>query len=122
MKVCLIVDDASVIRKIARHIIESMRYLVVEAESGQQAIEACRTAMPDVILLDWQMPGMSAIEFLAALRASPGGRHPSIIYCTTEHDSVDISRAFAAGADSYLMKPFDRETIEAKFSEALATA
>lgn len=122
MKLCLVVDDASVIRKIARHIIESMRFAVVEAESGQQAIESCRNEMPDVILLDWHMPGMSAVEFLAALRATPGGKRPAIIYCTTEHDSVDISRAFAAGADAYLMKPFDRDTIEAKFSEVLAIA
>ena len=87
------------------------------------AVLACaREARPDVILLDWHMPGMSAVEFLAALRASPGGKRPTVIYCTTERDSVDISRAFAAGADAYLMKPFERETIEAKFSEVLAIA
>ncbi len=120
MKICLVVDDASVIRKIARHIIESMRYTVDEAETAQQALEACRNEMPDLILLDWQMPGSSAIETISAIRAIRSDRRPVIIYCTTEYDSVDISRAFAAGADTFLMKPFDRQSIDTKLSEIYA--
>ncbi len=122
MKRCLIVDDAGVIRKVARHIVESLRFEVEEAESCQAGVELCRAAMPDVILLDWQAPPMSATEFLAAVRALPDGRRPAIVYCTTEQDPVDISRAYSAGADSYLLKPFDRPSIEAKLGEIVAAA
>lgn len=122
MKRCLVIDDAGVIRKVARHIIESLRYEVAEAESCQQAVGLCRSSMPDVILLDWHAPPMSATEFMAAVRALPEGRRPAIIYCTTEQDPVEISRAYAAGADNYLLKPFDRSSIEGKLSEALVAA
>ena len=59
MKSCLIVDDSSVIRKVARRILEDMDFIVDEAEDGQEAYEKCAQEMPDVILLDWQMPIMS---------------------------------------------------------------
>lgn len=120
MRLCLIVDDASVIRKVARHIIESMRFTVVEAESAQQAIESCRNEMPDLILLDWQLPGSTATETIAAIRALRQDRRPIIVYCTTDYDTTDISRAFAVGADTFLLKPFDRESIDAKLSEIYA--
>lgn len=120
MKLCLVVDDASVIRKIARHILESMRFTVAEAETAQQALELCRDEMPDLVLLDWQMPGSSAIETIAGIRAIRSDRRAVIVYCTTEYDSVDISRAFAAGADTFLMKPFDRQSLDAKLSEIYA--
>ena len=71
---------------------------MIEAENGQEALELCKARMPDVILLDWQLPVMGATEFISALRAATGGRRPQIVYCTTEHDAIDISRAFAAGA------------------------
>lgn len=120
MKRCLVVDDAGVIRKVARHIIESLRYEVTEAENGQEALTRCEAAMPDVVLLDWHLPVIGATEFLTALRAMPGGKRPVVIYCTTEHDPADINKAFAAGADAYLMKPYDRSSIEAKLQEATA--
>lgn len=122
MKTCLIVDDAGVIRKVARYIIESLRYEVAEAETAQDALEHCKAGMPDVILLDWQLPSMTAHEFLAAMRGLSAERRPFVIYCTTEHDPVDIGRARSAGADTYLMKPFDRLGLEAKFSEIPAAA
>jgi two-component system chemotaxis response regulator CheY len=122
MKQCLVIDDASVIRKVARHILESMRYEVSEAESGQEALERCKAGMPDLVLLDWHLPVISATEFLTSMRGMPGGKRPQVIYCTTENDPIDISRAFAAGADAYLLKPFDRESIEAKVQEVMAAA
>ena len=123
MKRCLIVDDSSVIRKVARHILESMQYEVVEAENGQEALDRCRTApAPDLILLDWHLPVMGAMEFLAALRLTVAGRRPYILYCTTENDPADIARAFASGADDYFIKPFDRASLVNKVADLNAAA
>jgi len=120
---CLIVDDSSVVRKVARRILEDLDYTVDEAEDGQEAFEKCRTNMPDTILLDWSMPIMSGMEFLKLLRAFIGGEKPYIVYCTVENDIGAIAMARKAGANDYMMKPFDRLILEAKFDpERLAAA
>jgi len=102
MKSCLIVDDSRVIRKVARHILEGMGFAVDEAGDGQEALARCAEAMPDVILLDWNMPVMSGIDFIKLLRQR------------TENDISHIRAAIDAGADEYVMKPFDRETLQIK--------
>lgn len=117
MKSCLVVDDSRVIRKVARRILEDLKFKIEEAGDGQEALEACRRAMPDAILLDWNMPVMSGIEFLRVLRGEQGGDHPVVVFCTTENDAEHITEAIAAGANEYIMKPFDGEIIEAKFAE-----
>ena len=114
MKHCLIVDDSRVIRKVSRHIVEGFGFEVDEAENGQQALEKCREAMPDLILLDWNMPVMSGIEFIVALREMEGGGRPKVVFCTTENDVAHIREAIEAGADEYVMKPFDHETLQVK--------
>jgi two-component system chemotaxis response regulator CheY len=115
MKSCLIVDDSSVVRKVARRILEDMDYIVEEAEDGQDAFDKCRQEMPDAILLDWNMPIMSGLEFLKLLRAYVGGEKPHVVYCTVENDIGAIALALKAGASDYMMKPFDRAILEAKF-------
>jgi two-component system chemotaxis response regulator CheY len=117
MKTCLVVDDSSVIRKVARRILEGMQFAIVEAEDGQQALDECRRGLPDGILLDWNMPVMDGYDFLKALRRLPGGDAPKVVFCTTENDVAHIARALHAGANEYIMKPFDREIVEAKFHE-----
>jgi two-component system, chemotaxis family, chemotaxis protein CheY len=117
MKKCLVVDDSSVIRKVARRILEGMQFEIVEAEDGQQALDSCRRDMPDAVLLDWNMPVMDGYEFLKALRRLPGGDRPKVVFCTTENDVVHIARALHAGANEYIMKPFDKDIVEAKFQE-----
>lgn len=115
MKSCLIVDDSRVVRKVARRIAEDLGFTCDEAEDGQKAYEACQAKMPDAILLDWNMPIMSGIEFLEKLRQMDNGGYPKVIFCTTENDMNHIQRAIQAGADEYIMKPFDSEIIESKF-------
>ncbi len=117
MKICLVVDDSSVIRKVARRILEGLDFVIVEAEDGQKAVDQCRRQMPDGILLDWNMPVMDGYEFLKALRKLPGGDQPKVVFCTTENDVAHIARALHAGANEYIMKPFDKEIVEAKFHE-----
>jgi two-component system chemotaxis response regulator CheY len=117
MKHCLVVDDSAVIRKVAKRILEDLRFKASEAENGREALDQCRVSMPDAVLLDWNMPVMDGIAFLVALRKERGGEVPKVIFCTTENDIEHITRAISAGANEYIMKPFDRDIIEAKFHE-----
>ncbi len=117
MKTCLVVDDSSVIRKVARRILEGLDFTITEAEDGEEALSACRNALPEAILLDWNMPRMDGYEFLRALRRLPGGDQPKVVFCTTENDVAHIARALHAGANEYIMKPFDKDIVEAKFQE-----
>lgn len=121
-KRCLVVDDSGVIRKVTRIILEDLRMAVDEAESGQKALEACKANMPELILLDWHMPGMGTQEFLTSLRATQRNKRPFVIYCTTEHDAPDISKALSWGADDFLIKPFDRQAVETKLAEIQTVA
>ena len=117
MKTCLVVDDSSVIRKVARRILERLGFEITEAEDGEQALGACQRQLPDAILLDWYMPKMDGYEFLRALRQLPGGDRPKVVLCTTANDVGHIARALHAGANEYIMKPFDKHIVEAKFQE-----
>ncbi len=122
MPTCLIVDDSSVVRKVARRILEDLDYTVDEAEDGQEAIDKCRQTMPDAILLDWQMPIMSGIEFLKLLRGYVGGEKPYVVYCTVENDIGAIAMSRKAGADDHILKPFDRPLLESKFDRKFPAA
>lgn len=113
MKNCLVVDDSKVIRKVARHILESLDITVSEACDGREALSQCQSGDHDVVLLDWNMPVMSGMEFLQQLNATHGSR-PKVIFCTTENGLGHIKAALDAGADEYVMKPFDRDTLESK--------
>jgi two-component system, chemotaxis family, chemotaxis protein CheY len=117
MKTCLVVDDSSVVRKIARRILEEMDFEITEAEDGAQALEVCKNTMPTAVLLDWNMPVMDGYEFLGRLRELPGGELPKVVFCTTENGMDHISRALHAGANEYIMKPFDKDIVTAKFQE-----
>lgn len=117
MKSCLIVDDSKVIRMVAKKILHDLEFETVEAADGQQALDACKASMPDAVLLDWNMPVMSGIEYLRELRALPNGNLPVVVFCTTENDIEHIQEAIEAGANEYIMKPFDSEIIQAKFTQ-----
>jgi two-component system chemotaxis response regulator CheY len=111
----LVVDDSPVVRKIARRILEAMRFVTQEAGDGQEGLDACAFQMPDAIFVDANMPVLDGVEFVRELRRMPGGERPKVVYCTSEHDVSQIARAMHAGADDYMMKPFDREHMQAKF-------
>lgn len=110
----LIVDDSRVIRKVARNILEGLGYKISEAENGEEALAKCKTAMPDLIMVDWNMPVMTGLEFVTALRALPGDRRPKVVFCTTNSDTNDIRKGIEAGADEYVIKPFDHRSLKAK--------
>lgn len=115
---CLVVDDSMVVRKAARRIIEGLGFAVREAKDGQEALTTCRESLPDGVLLDWNMPVMDGITFLRAVRAEFGPERPRIVLCTTESEFARIVEALEAGAQEYVMKPFDAEIIRDKFAQA----
>jgi len=117
LKQILVVDDSSVIRKAAKRILEGMELQASEANDGKEALDHCSASMPDGILLDWNMPVMDGLEFLQELRRMPGGLKPKVVFCTTENNVAHIARAINAGADEYIMKPFDKQILQSKFEE-----
>ena len=117
MKTCLVVDDSRVVRKVARRIVEDLGFTAVEAEDGVFALDECNKQMPTAILLDWNMPNKSGIEFLRDLRALGGDNQPKVVFCTTENDMTFIQEALEAGADEDIMKPFDNEIVQTKFEQ-----
>lgn len=117
MKTCLLVDDSRVIRKVARQIFEALGFACDEAEHGQLALEACQKKMPEVILLDWNMPVMDGMEFLRNLRKLANGAEPVVVFCTTENDMKHIQEAMTNGANEYIMKPFDADIVRSKLSQ-----
>ncbi len=115
-KRCLIVDDSRAIRSVARCMLEQLGFATEEATNGNEALEVCRQRMPDMVLMDRNMPGLDGISCVRALRALPGGHQPKVIFCTSESSTEGIVEAIAAGANEYIMKPFDREILELKLA------
>lgn len=116
LKTCLLVDDSRVIRKVSRRILEDLGFEVAEASDGVEAMAWCSAVMPDVILLDWRMPAMNGLDFLRKLRTEPGGDQPKVIFCSVENEIEAIREALDAGADEYIMKPFDGGIVAGKLS------
>jgi two-component system chemotaxis response regulator CheY len=117
MTECLVVDDSRVVRKAARRILEGFGFAVREAEDGAKALAACREALPDLVLLDWNMPVLDGIGFLRAARAEHGDERPLVMLCTTENTPEKILEALEAGAQEYVMKPFDGEILGGKLAQ-----
>ncbi len=115
-KVCLIVDDSRVIRKISSKIVKSLGYVPLEAENGEEALARCKQKMPALILTDWNMPEMDGIEFVSQLRAIPTPREPIVVFCTSNGEAKDIHDGIGAGADDYIVKPFDEAALRAKLA------
>lgn len=116
MKQCLIVDDSRVVRRVASRIVEDLGFVAEEVGDGAKALDMSRRRLPDVVLLDWEMPGLSGIEYVVELRKLPGGEATKVIFCATENDVEHIQQALNAGADEYIMKPFDGDIVRAKFN------
>jgi two-component system, chemotaxis family, chemotaxis protein CheY len=117
MSLCLIVDDSKVVRKLARRMVEPMGFTVEEAEHGEDALGKCKQTMPNFILLDWHMPVMNGLEFLKNFRALTGNEATKVIFCTTETDLANIVQAMEAGANEYVMKPFNEAILKDKMTQ-----
>jgi two-component system chemotaxis response regulator CheY len=115
VKHCLVADESAVLRKVARRILQDFEYRVSEAENGERALSLCETEMPDAVLVSADMPVMDGYEFVKHLRDMPGGHSPRVVFCFLENDAAHIARAHAAGADDYVLKPFDKDVLRAMF-------
>ncbi len=119
---CFVIDDSEIIRKYTRLIFESLGFRVSEADSGIAAIERLRSETPDYIMLDWRLPDTTSIELLEKIRGLPLTARPYIIYAATEYEPIEIHRALSRGADTYLLRPYNRGIIELKLQEIRAAA
>ncbi len=118
MKNCLVVDDSRVIRKVTCRILEQLQFTTAEAENAAAALMACRANMPDAVLLDAHLDHAGSFEFLRNLRKEKGGDRPVVVFCTAENNVTRITEALDAGANDYLLKPFDRAVLESKLTQA----
>ena len=122
MKRCLFVDDSAVIRKVAKRILGGPELVIQEAATGFDAFAMCVADMPDIIVVDGALPDMTAVEFIRRIRAIEGAVQPRIAICLTEVDLGAIMRAKRAGAQGYLLKPFNRPQLLDRFRSLQAAA
>jgi two-component system chemotaxis response regulator CheY len=113
----LVVDDSKIVRKVTRNMLEPMGYSVAEAEDGKKAVEYCQGQMPDLILMDHNMPEMTGLEAVAVIRQMPNGGDPVIVMCTTMNEMDFIQKAIMNGANEFVMKPFDAEILQSKLEQ-----
>lgn len=110
----LIVDDSSAMRAILRMILRQAGFETEEACHGEEALTKLATDLPDLTLLDWNMPVMSGLEVLKAVRADHRLDGMRVMMVTTEAESREMADALDAGANEYVMKPFTRDVITSK--------
>lgn len=115
MKRCLFVDDSSVIRKVAKRILNSSELMVVEASNGAEGLDVCAYDMPEIIVVDGALEDITTVDFIRRVRAMPSPVKPQIAICLTEVDIGAIMRAKRAGAQGYLLKPFTRPQLLDRF-------
>ena len=120
MKTRLVVDDSKVVRMVARKILEELEFEVSEAADGQQALDACKSKMPDVILLDWNMPVMDGLEFVQTLRSVDLPKRIPVIMVTTEGSHERMNEATISGADGYILKPVTTEQLQNSLKDYLS--
>jgi two-component system, chemotaxis family, chemotaxis protein CheY len=122
MKRCMIVDDSSVIRKVAKRILTGPEMMVVEASTGAQALDMCTAQMPDIIVVDGGLTDMATVEFIRQAMAIPAVIRPRIMICLTQFDLGAIMRAKRAGAAGFVLKPFNRPQLLERFRQFQAAA
>ena len=111
MKTCLIVDDSDVIREISVRIVRALDVEPIEATNALDGVEACADKTPDVVLLDWDLPSLGALDFLRGVASMEEAKRPPIVLCATENDHQQFTLAKAAGAEYHVLKPFDQDAI-----------
>jgi two-component system, chemotaxis family, chemotaxis protein CheY len=113
----LIVDDSRSMRMIIGRIIREIGFEIFEASDGQDGLVRLEEkGAPDLILVDWNMPGMNGYEFVSAVRALPAYNSAKIMMVTTESEVGQITKALDAGANEYVMKPFTADIIRDKLA------
>ncbi len=112
MRIFMIVDDSPVIRKVARRILEGMGHVVAEAADGLEALEKCQVNMPDVVIVDWEMPRMNGVEFISQFKFLKNSENTKLLFCTSEVNISEMTKAKRAGCHGYIVKPFTRDILD----------
>ena len=107
----LVIDDSRAMRLILARMLRELGFEVAEASNGREGLEQLAPVRPDLMLVDWNMPEMTGIEFLEAMRRPPYESGAKVVMVTTETEIPQVLRALGAGADEYLMKPFTKEAV-----------
>jgi two-component system chemotaxis response regulator CheY len=114
----LVIDDSRTMRLILSRIATQLGFDVSEAANGREAMDllGATQLVPNLALVDWNMPEMNGLEFVTAIRADPKYRTMTLMMVTTESERTQIVRALVAGADEYVIKPFTQDAIEEKLA------
>jgi two-component system chemotaxis response regulator CheY len=113
----MIIDDSKTMRMIIGRTIKELGHTIVEAGNGKEGIEQIHKASQvDLVMVDWNMPEMNGLEFVVALRSEERYRTLPVMMVTTETEMENITKAMAAGANEYIMKPFTKETVLEKIT------
>jgi CheY-like chemotaxis protein len=119
LKTILLADDEENLRLLLRTTLEEPEYVILEAADGATALELALKHRPDLIILDWMMPGMTGLELTRLLRADPSTRDTQIILLTARGQDSDREQALAAGVQAYLVKPFSPLEVLERIEEIL---
>ena len=113
----MVIDDSRAMRSILRRIVTDLGFDCVEAGDGQEALNKMGAGeMPDVCLVDWNMPVLDGLSFIQSVRSRPEWRQITLMMVTTEGEHAQIVRALAAGAHEYVIKPFTPDAIGDKLA------
>jgi two-component system chemotaxis response regulator CheY len=118
MKAVMVVDDSRIMRNIVKNTFEKLKVSVyfLEAEDGIKAMQVLLNNKVDLVLLDWNMPNLSGIDFLKQVRAMEKYRNIPIIMVTSEASKLNVVEAVKAGATAYITKPFSEKNFMEKIS------
>jgi two-component system, OmpR family, phosphate regulon response regulator PhoB len=119
MKTILLADDEHNLRLLVRTTLDDLEYCILEAADGTTALELACKERPDLLLLDWMMPGINGIEVAKALRQDPATMHIPIIMLTAKSQETDKAQGHGVGVCTYLVKPFSPLELRRKVQEVL---
>ena len=114
MPSCIIADDSKIMRMLLTKIMENFGYLTTEAEDGEDLLEQCAKNNPDLIISDWNLPLIDGLDVLLKIRSDKKIKQPIFMFCSYIKDEEIIRQAINAGADDFIMRPFDEDIIASK--------
>ena len=119
----LVIDDSQTIRRLISRTLNEMGTLqIVEADSTEKALSILKFCIPDIIITDWHMPGMSGLELVKELRSRPHYKNTPIIMSTSESAGENVVAALHAGVSNYIIKPFKQQQLSEKIRPFIKAA
>jgi two-component system, chemotaxis family, chemotaxis protein CheY len=111
----LVIEDSPLVLRILRNMLEQLGFEVTESSNGREALDRLHAGLePDIVLVDWNMPGMNGLEFVKAVRTETQYQNLPLMMVTSETEMAQVAAALAAGANEYVMKPFGTEVMSDK--------